>query len=413
MDREVSELIKKEEERQKESLCLIASENYTSQAVRDAVASVFSHKYAEGYPGKRYYPGNIYGDELEQLVYERALKLFGLSADEWHINTQALSGSPANFTAYAALVPFGETISGLQLDMGGHLTHGHTASFTSKFWRSAPYVLNAQTHLLDYDMLRDHFRSVKPKIIIAGFTAYSRIPDFQKFRELADEVGAYLLVDMAHVAGLIAGGVHPSPFPYADIVTTTTHKTLRGPRGALIFANRKSQIAKNNNIDIASKIDKAVFPGMHGGPHLNIIAGIAVCLYEAAQPAFRDYAKNIVANAQNLAAELAARGFSIITGGTDTHLFLVDVLGAAGKGGKEAQNLLEQAHILANMNTIPYDTRKPFDPSGLRIGTPSITTRGAKEQDMPRIAAWIADVLKGKQTPEVVKKEVKAFMEGL
>lgn len=403
MDKEINNLIKKEEEQQKEALCLIASENFTSEAVREAIASVFSHKYAEGYPGKRYYPGNIWGDKLEALACKRALKLYGLSPEKWHVNMQALSGSPANFTAYAALVPFGETISGLRLDMGGHLTHGHSASFTSKFWRSEPYILHQKTHRIDYDMLRDHFHNVKPKLIIAGFTAYSRIPDFKIFRELADEVGAYLLVDMAHVAGLIAGGAHPSPFPHADIVTTTTHKTLRGPRGAIIFCTK----------EYAEKIDKAVFPGMHGGPHLNTIAGIAVCLKEAASPAFGRYAKQIVANAKKLAAELAARKFPIITGGTDTHLFLVDILSAIGKGGKEAQNFLEQAGILANMNTIPYDTRKPFDPSGLRIGTPAITTRGVKESDMPRIAEWIVDVLKGKKKPKDIYKEVKKFMEGL
>ena len=403
MDKEIANLITKEEKRQKESLCLIASENFTSQAVRAAAASVFFHKYAEGYPGKRYYPGNMWGDKLETLACERALKLFGLSPDTWHVNMQSLSGSPANFTAYAALVPFGETISGLRLDMGGHLTHGHAASFTSKLWHSEPYVLHPKTHLIDYDMLREHFRKVKPKLIIAGFTAYSRIPDFKKFRELADEANAYFLVDMAHVAGLIAGGAHPSPFPYADIVTTTTHKTLRGPRGAIIFCKK----------EFAEKIDKAVFPGMQGGPHLNTIAAIAVCLKEAMSPAFRRYAKQIVANAKKLAAEFNARGFPIMSGGTDTHLFLVDVLAATGTGGKEAQNLLEKAGILANMNTIPYDTRKPFDPSGLRIGTPAITARGAKESDMPRIAEWIDDVARGREHPEVIYKKVKTFMEGL
>lgn len=403
MDKEINDLIKKEEERQKESLCLIASENFTSEAVRQAIASVFSHKYAEGYPGRRYYPGNAWADRLEMLACMRALKLYGLSQAQWHVNMQALSGSPANFTAYAALVPFGETISGLRLDMGGHLTHGHSASSTSKFWRSEPYVLHPKTHLLDYDMLRDHFQRVKPKLIIAGFTAYSRIPDFKIFRELADEAGAYFLVDMAHVAGLIAGGAHPSPFPYADIVTTTTHKTLRGPRGALIFCKK----------EFADRIDKAVFPGMYGGPHLNTIAGIAVCLKEAMSPAFRRYAKAVVANAKKLAAALDKAGFPIMSGGTDTHLFLVDVLAAASRGGKETQSILEEAGILANMNAIPYDTRKPFDPSGLRIGTPAITTRGAKESDMPRIAEWIDDVIRGRKNPKDIYKEVKKFMESL
>lgn len=409
MDKEIESLIKKEEERQRGALCLIASENFISPAVREAVASVFSHKYAEGYPERRYYPGNMWGDKLETLACARALKLYGLSPEKWHVNMQALSGSPANFTAYAALVPFGGTISGLRLDMGGHLTHGHSASFTSKFWRSEPYVLHPQSHLLDYDMLRTHFKKVKPKCIIAGFTAYSRIPDFKIFRELADEVGAYLLVDMAHVAGLIAGGVHPSPFStrggqaFADVVTTTTHKTLRGPRGAIIFCKK----------EYAEKIDKAVFPGMHGGPHLNTIAAIAVCLKEAMSPAFRRYAKQIVANAKKLAAELNARNFPVITGGTDTHLFLIDVLAATGKGGKEAQNVLEQAGILANMNTIPYDARKPFDPSGLRIGTPAITTRGAKENDMPRIAEWVDNVIKGREKPKDIHKKIKGFMKGL
>jgi glycine hydroxymethyltransferase len=409
MDKEVTNLIAKEEKRQKESLVLIWSENFSKPAVREAAAAVFSHKYAEGYPGRRYYPGNMWGDALEMLAHERALKLFGLSVDTWRVNVQALSGSPANFTVYAALVPFGETISGLRLDMGGHLTHGHTASFTSKFWRSAPYVLHPQTHLLDYDMLRAHFRNVRPKLIIAGFTAYSRIPDFKIFRELADEVGAYLMVDMAHVAGLIAGGAHHSPFfaeggqALADVVTTTTHKTLRGPRGAIIFCKK----------EFAEKIDKAVFPGMHGGPHLNIIAAIAVCLHEAMSPAFRRYAKQVVANAQKLAHELTVRAFPVITGGTDTHLFLIDVLTAAGKGGKEAQNLLEETGILANMNTIPYDSRTPFDPSGVRIGTPAITTQGAKESDMPRIAEWIDNVLREKKKSIIVAKEMRRFIDGL
>lgn len=386
MDKEISKLIVEEKKRQKGVVNLIASENYVSEDVLSALGSVLVNKYAEGYPGERYYGGNEIVDKVENLCIKRALKLFGLggSTAKWSVNVQSYSGSPANFAVYSALVPLGGKIMGMELSSGGHLTHGHKVSFTGKFWKQVPYSVDKKTERLDYDELSKIAKREKPDIIVCGFTAYSRKIDFKKFREIADSCGAYLMVDMSHIAGLVAGGVHPSPFKYADVVTTTTHKTLRGPRSALIFSRE----------ELSGKINKAVFPGLQGGPHLNQIAAVAVCLKEADSPAFKKYAKQIVKNAKVLADELEKRGFRIISGGTDNHLLLVDVWrGGKGVGGAEASDRLEKEGIIVNKNTIPFDTRSPFNPSGLRLGTAAETTCGAKEEDMKKIAEKIARIL--------------------
>lgn len=363
-----------------------------------ALGSPLTNKYAEGYPGRRYYGGNVVIDEVERLCQKRALELFGLSSDEpvstrgdsstrggWYVNVQALSGSPANFAVYMALVPLGGKIMGMKLSHGGHLTHGHSVSATGKLWKQIPYGVDTATETLNYDALKEIAKREKPNLIVAGFTAYPRIIDFKKFREIADSCGAYLMIDMSHFAGLVAGGVYPSPFLYADVVTTTTHKTLRGPRHALIFC-------KN---EFAEKIDRAVFPGLQGGPHENTIAAAAVALKEAMSPAFKKYAKQVVKNAKVLAEELQKRGWRIISGGTDSHLILVDTwMDGKGIGGKEASEWLEKEGIIVNMNTIPFDTRKPTDPSGIRLGTAAETTRGKKEKDMVKIAEKIDKVLR-------------------
>lgn len=391
-DQHVRSIEQHEERRQQATLNLIASENVVSKEVLGALGSVFTNKYAEGYPGKRYYGGNEHVDAVERLCQSRALKLFGLSAKKWHVNVQPYSGSPANLAAYAALVPLGQKIMGLRLDMGGHLTHGHAASFTSKAWRSVPYSLDPKTELLDYKAIARLARQQRPKLIIAGFTAYSRVIDFQKFRNIADSIGAYLLVDMSHFGGLVAGRVYPSPFPYADVVMTTTHKTLRGPRAALLFANLSSRTAQRKRIDIRAAIDRAVFPGLQGGPHVNQIAAAAVALQEAAQPAFRSYARQVVKNAKALSRELQKKDLRIVSGGTDTHLFIVDTV-IKGVGGQEASECLEAQGIIVNKNTIPFDHRVPQDPSGIRLGTPALTTRGMREKEMRHIGKLIAAIL--------------------
>jgi len=409
-DKEIENLIKKEERRQKKVINLIASENFVSQEALRALGSVFVNKYAEGYPGKRYYEGNEVTDKIEKICQERALKLFKLSPVKWHVNVQPYSGSPANLAVYSALVPIGDKIMGMTLEMGGHLTHGQKVSVTGKFWKQVPYGINKKTEMLDYDEILRIAKKEKPKLIIAGATAYSRIINFKKFRKIADSCGAYLMVDMAHIAGLVAGGVHPSPFAYADIVTTTTHKTLRGPRAAMIFVKRQKPLSsitdiKGNDsrkrISVADLIDWAVFPGLQGGPHINQIAAMAVCLKEAMAPSFKKYAKQVVKNAKILASELKKKGWRVVSGGTDTHLFLVDTclpagrLGRCGRiSGKEASEKLEKAGIIVNKNMIPYDTHKPTDPSGIRIGTPAVTTLGMKEKDMVKIAGRIDKILK-------------------
>ncbi|PIR70635.1 MAG: serine hydroxymethyltransferase [Candidatus Niyogibacteria bacterium CG10_big_fil_rev_8_21_14_0_10_42_19] len=395
-DKKIERLIKLEEERQRNTLGLIASENFVSPDVLRAEASFFIHKYAEGYPGKRYYAGaKIAVDPLENLVKERALKLYGLSPKEWAVNAQALSGVSANIFAYRALADFGEKMMAQALDQGGHLSHGSPVSMTSKLWRWVHYQVDPSTHLLDYDVITHEAVKEKPKVLVAGTSAYSRVIDFKKFRKAADASGALLMVDMAHIAGLVAGRVHPSPFPYADIVTTTTHKTLRGPRGALIICRK----------ELEGAVNKAVFPGGQGGPHMNSIAAIAVALFEASRPEFKKYSAQVVKNAHALAGRLMSLGFKIITDGTDNHLMVVD-LSRFGLSGGEAQNMLEGVGIVANKNTIPNDIRQPMDPSGIRFGTPGLTTRGMREKEMILIASMIHEVIIGRKK-NLVKIKVR------
>ena len=392
-DKQIEKLIKAEEARQKKTISLIASENYVSNDVLEALGSKFTNKYSEGYPGKRYYKGQTFTDKVEEICRERALKLFGLSKESWGVNVQGLSGSPANLAVYLALVPTGGKVMGMSLDHGGHLTHGHKVSATGKIWTQIPYGVNKDTEVLDYDELKKIAVENKPNMIIAGFTAYPRIVDFKKFREIADACGAILMVDMSHFAGLVAGGAYPSPFPFADVVTTTVHKTLRGPRSAMIFSRRdKTKTStKGNEISFSDLIDKAVFPGLQGGPHMNQIAAVAVALKEASTPAFKKYAKQVVKNAKVLSDELKKLGWKIISGGTDSHLILMDT---GNISGAEASDKLEKEGIIVNKNTIPNEKRSPQDPSGIRLGTAGETTRGAKEKDMVKLARRIDQVLK-------------------
>ncbi len=387
-DREIEGLIKLEKARQKRVVNLIASENYVSQDVLKALGSELTNKYAEGYSKMRYYGGNEFSDKIELLCMKRALKTFDLSPSKWAVNVQALSGSPANLAVYLALVPIGGKIMGMSLDHGGHLTHGHKVSATGKIWHQVPYGVDKKTEVLDYAEVKRIAMREKPNIIVAGFTAYPRKVDFKKFGEIARACGAYLMVDMSHTAGLVAGKVAPTPFPYADVVTTTTHKTLRGPRSALIFS-------KIDDRNLPKLIDKAVFPGLQGGPHLNQIAAVAVTLKEAMSPSFKTYTNQVVKNAQTLAGELKKLGWRIISGGTDTHLILVDTwMDGKGISGSDASNKLEKAGIIVNKNTIPGETRSPMDPSGIRLGTAAETTRGKKEKDMRKLAQKIDTILR-------------------
>lgn len=397
-DKQIEGLIKAEDKRQKSVINLIASENIVSQDVLTALGSILQNKYAEGYPGRRYYGGNEVIDKVENLCIERALKLFGLSEKNWHVNVQALSGSPANFAIYSALVPpeFGKDgkptkkIMGMKLTSGGHLTHGHPLSMTGKLWKPIQFELDSKTEMIDYKYLEVLAIKEKPDIIVAGFTAYPRTVDFKKFRKIANACGALLHVDMSHFAGLVAGGVYPSPFPYADSVMTTTHKSLRGPRHALMFVKRDAR-------EFDKKLDKMVIPGLFGGPHENTIAAVAVALKEDATSAFKKYAKQVVKNAETLAGELQKLGWHIISGGTDSHLILMDTyMNGAGVPGKIASAKLEKAGIIVNMNTIPGDPRGVMDPSGIRLGTCAETTRGKKEKDMITIARKIDKVLRSK-----------------
>jgi glycine hydroxymethyltransferase len=389
-DTQIKKLIQAEDKRQKQVINLIASENYVSKDILEALGSILTNKYAEGYPGRRYYGGNSIIDKVESLCIARALKLFKLRPSEWHANVQALSGSPANLAVYSAFVPIGGKIMGLKLSSGGHLTHAQPVSMTGKIWKPVQYEVDPKTELLDYPALKKLAIAEKPNLIVAGFTAYPRIVDFKKFREIADACGAYLHIDMSHFAGLVAGGVYPSPFPYADSVMTTTHKTLRGPRHALIFVKKDAR-------ELDKKIDKTIIPGLQGGPHENTIAAVAIALKEAMTTNFKRYAKQVVKNAQTLARELKTLGWHVISGGTDTHLILLDTwMGGKGVSGKEASDRLEKAGIIVNMNTIPGDSRGVMDPSGIRIGTPAETTRGKKEKDMIKIAHKIDQVLRKK-----------------
>jgi glycine hydroxymethyltransferase len=377
-DPEIYDAIRHETERQHSRLELIASENFTSEAVLEATGSIFTNKYAEGYPGKRYYGGCEYADVVENLARDRAKKLFRAE----YANVQPHSGSQANQAAYASVISPGDTVLGMNLSHGGHLTHGHHLNFSGKTYKIVPYGVKKDDERIDYDELARLAAENKPKMIIAGGSAYPRIIDFARFREIADSVGAIFLVDMAHFSGLVAAGVHPNPCDYADIVTSTTHKTLRGPRGGLILAKEK----------YAKAIDQNVFPGTQGGPLMHVIAGKAVCFKEAATPEFAVYQQQVVANAQALAAGLARAGFRVVSGGTDTHVMLVDVF-AKGVKGKEAETALDLAYITANKNTIPFDVNPPLNPSGMRFGSPAVTTRGFKEPEMREVAALIAQVL--------------------
>ncbi len=377
-DPEIAGLIEGEARRQFEKIRLIPSENYTSVAVLEAAGTVLTNKYSEGYPGRRYYEGQQFIDPIERLATARAEAVFGVD----HANVQPYSGSPANLAVYLAFLQPGETVMGMALPMGGHLTHGWPVSATGKWFRAVQYGVRADTGRVDLDEVRDLARRERPKLIFCGGTAIPRTIDFPAFAEIAAETGAVLVADIAHIAGLVAGGAHPSPVGHAPVVTTTTHKTLRGPRGAMIMSTAEH----------AKALDKAVFPGLQGGPHNHTTAAIAVALHEAAQPEFRRYARQVVANAKALAAALADRGYSLVSGGTDNHLILMD-LTPQGIAGKPAAKALDRAGIEVNYNTVPFDPRKPFDPSGIRIGTPAITTRGLSEEHMPRIAAWMDEAI--------------------
>lgn len=395
-DPDVARAIANEVNRQHEGLELIASENFVSMAVLEAAGSVFTNKYAEGYPGRRYYGGCEFTDVVETLARDRAKELFGAE----HANVQPHSGSQANMAAYMSLLQPGDPVMGLNLAHGGHLTHGHPLNFSGKMYKIIPYQVRKDTELIDYDEMEQIALRERPKMIIGGGSAYSRVFDFPRMRQIADKVGAKLMVDMAHFAGLVAGGAHPSPVPHADIVTTTTHKTLRGPRAGMVLCRQ----------ELAATVDKIVLPGIQGGPLVHIIAAKAVCFKEALQPAFKDYARQIVANAKALAGKLMEEGFRIISGGTDTHLMLIDVF-AKGMLGSEAESALGQAGITVNKNAIPFDTNPPLKPSGIRIGTPALTTRGMKEKEMVQTGAFIAQALNNHKDARVLARIRKEVLE--
>ncbi len=388
-DPEIAAAVDHEIRRQHEGLEMIASENFVSQAVLEAVGSVFTNKYAEGYPGKRYYGGCEFADVVENLARDRAKQLFG--AD--HANVQPHSGSQANAAAYMAVINPGDTILGLDLAHGGHLTHGHKLSFSGKLYRAVFYGVERETEQIDYDKLEATAEREKPKLIIGGGSAYPRIIDFARMRQIADKVGAFLVIDMAHFAGLVAGGVHPSPVPHAHLVTTTTHKTLRGPRSGLILCQQQ----------FAAAVDRAVFPGQQGGPLVHVIAGKAVAFREALEPGFKQYAQQVVVNAQILAETLMGEGYRVISGGTDTHVMLVDVF-SRGILGSEAEFALHEAGITVNKNAIPYDANPPLKPSGIRIGSPALTTRGMREPEMRTIAKWITQALDHRNDPQALRR---------
>jgi glycine hydroxymethyltransferase len=396
-DREVYKAIKGEEKRQAEGLELIPSENYVSQAVLEANGSVFTNKYSEGYPGRRYYGGQDFTDIVENLAIKRACKLFKCK----YANVQPLSGAPANMAVYAALLEPGDTVLGMDLSHGGHLTHGHPVTFPAKVFRFVRYKMkNVETGEIDYDDLRKVALAEKPKIILAGFSAYPRNLDYKKFVKIAREVGAITVADMAHIAGLIAGGALANPFDSGfDVITTTTHKTLRGPRGGMILVRE--------SVEIISKINKSIFPGLQGGPHMNVIAGKAVAFGEALKPSFKKYAKQILKNAKAMEKVLKREKVRMIGGGTDNHLILADVFGSLGVTGKEAQTVLDEVGVTLNMNAIADDTRKPLDPSGIRFGTPAITTRGFKERDCARVAEIMIEVLRNKDNKKIKEKAKK------
>lgn len=397
-DKKIQEAIEKEAERQLYNIELIASENYVSSDVLEAAGSILTNKYAEGYPSKRYYGGCVHVDEIEEIARERAKELFHAE----HANVQPHSGSQANMGVYLSVLQPQDTVLGMNLTAGGHLTHGHPLNFSGTLYRFVDYGVTKDSETIDYEEVRRVALKEKPKLIVAGASAYPRVIDFEKFREIADEVGAYFMVDMAHIAGLVAAGEHPSPVPYADFVTTTTHKTLRGPRGGLILCKKEH----------AALLDKKVFPGMQGGPLMHIIAAKAVCLQEAMQPEFKDYAKQVIANCAVMSNTLKEEGFRIVSGGTDNHLILVDVKSSLDMSGKLAEKLLDEAGITCNKNTIPFETEKPFVTSGVRLGTAAMTTRGFKENEFRQVALWISRVLKNAEDEKVrgeVRNEVRAL----
>ncbi len=388
-DPDIYSLIKQEEKRQASKIRLIASENYVSDAILQATGSILTNKYSEGYAGKRYYEGQQIIDQIESLAIQRAKELFGAE----HVNVQPYSGSPANVAVYLAFLKPGDSILGMDLPHGGHLTHGAKVSISGKYFDAHHYQLDKKTGLINYETIREQALSLRPKILIAGHSAYPRILDFAKFRHIADEIDALLMVDMAHFAGLVACGLHPSPLPYADVVTTTTHKSLRGPRGAMILCKKEH----------AQAIDKAVFPGIQGGPHNNTIAAIAIALKEAASASFKNYTAQVVKNAQTLAASLMEKGFSLVTEGTDNHLLLMD-LTDKNISGKKAARILDKTGIVVNYNAVPFDKRKPFDPSGIRLGTPATTSRGFKEAEMIVISELITTVINEPDNLDLQKK---------
>ena len=399
-DPEIKELICQEEARQLSSIRLIASENYASEAVMQATGTVLTNKYSEGYAGKRYYEGQDYVDQVETLAIERAKALFGAE----HANVQPYSGSPANQAVYLALCQPGDTIMGMSLPFGGHLTHGWKVNFSGIQYKSVQYELNPDTHRIDLDQVREMALEHRPRLIWTGASAYPRTWDFEAFAEIAAEVDAVLVADIAHFSGLVVGGVHPHPFPHASIVTTTTHKTLRGPRGGMILSKE----------EYARDLDRAIFPGLQGGPHNHTTAAIAVALKEASSDDFKDYARRIVANAQALAASLLERGFSLVTGGTDNHLILFDAT-AKGLSGKEASSAMNLCGIEANSNAIPFDPRKPFDPSGIRLGTASVTSRGMNVEHMTQVADWIEQSFEAHDDPDrlqAIRQEISEFCSG-
>ena len=389
MDRKISSLLRKETQRQEENIELIASENYVSKDILKLQGSILTNKYAEGYPGKKYYGGCTYIDEIENLAIDYACRLFHVR----YANVQPHSGSSANMAVYKALLNIGDTVLGMDLSNGGHLTHGHPMNFSGKEYNIVSYTVDKESGIIDYNELRNIALETKPKMIIAGASAYSRMIDFAKFREIANEVGAYLMVDMAHIAGLVATGLHPSPVPYADVITTTTHKTLRGPRGGLILTNDE---------EIITKINKTIFPGIQGGPLMHVIAAKAQCFYEAMEPSFKDYTTNIIKNAKALSKTFIDNGVKVISGGTDNHLMLIDVKSSFGITGKEAETILDKINITTNKNTIPNDTESPFKTSGLRIGTPAMTTRGFTTEDFEEVGIIIIEALRNKDNEEVL-----------
>jgi glycine hydroxymethyltransferase len=399
-DPKVAEILEAEIKRQSEGIELIPSENYVSEAVLEANGSIFTNKYSEGYPGKRYYGGQENTDRVENLAIDRAKELFGAE----HANVQPYSGSPANTAIYFALLEFGDTVMGLKLDHGGHITHGLPIAFSGKAYNFVQYEVDKETGMLDYDAIEKLAEEHKPKMIVAGYTAYPRDIDWKRFKEIADKVGAISFADISHTAGLIAGKALESPVPFFDVIMTTTHKTLRGPRGAIIMCKEK----------FAKAIDRAVFPGLQGGPHEHAIAAKAVAFGEDLKPEFQEYAKQVIANAKHLAEKLIEHGFELVSGGTDTHLILVDLTNK-DVPGKQAQVALDKVGITLNKNTVPFDQRSPFDPSGIRLGTPAVTTRGMKEPEMEKIAGWINEVISNIEDEDTltrIKKEVEEMCAG-